>query len=188
MESTHQLGWICDANAECLYLSSAWSEFTGLTDGSGAAWLNAVHPTDRREIWVTFVNANIDHAEYRVEYRLKKRDGTYVLATAHGVPHFNALGSYEGMLGITTTAYQHAEQSKLIAENEQLKRHVLTDREREVLKLFAEGYTAETAAIQLGITENTVNVHSKNAAMKLGALNRLHAVVTAIRLNELDLR
>ncbi|KQT50182.1 hypothetical protein ASG47_20030 [Devosia sp. Leaf420] len=187
MESTRQLGWICNEFGECIYLSSAWGELTGIADGVGTVWLNAVHPDDRRATWSAFAKANLDQEEYRIDYRVRRADGGYVLATGHGVPHQNAGGLYEGMFGITMTVHQQAEASKLSVETDS-KRNVLTEREREVLRLFAEGYTAETAAVQLGITEETVKVHSKHAVTKLGALNRLHAVVTAIRLNELHVQ
>lgn len=187
MESTRQLGWICNEFGECIYLSSAWGELTGISDGIGVVWLNAVHPDDRRATWAAFAKANLDQEEYRIDYRIRRANGGYVLATGHGVPHQNTAGVYEGMLGITTTVHQQAEASKLTFEAS-ARRKVLTEREREVLRLFAEGYTAETAAVQLGITEETVKVHSKHAVAKLGALNRLHAVVTAIRLNELDVQ
>ena len=70
---------------------------------------------------------------------------------------------------------------------EQHARSLLTPREKQVLQLFAEGYTAETAGAQLGISQFTVIAHANKAVTKLGALNRTHAVITALRLNELVL-
>lgn len=56
----------------------------------------------------------------------------------------------------------------------------LTDREVEVLQLSAAGRTNVDIAILLGIKEATVKMHVKNARERLGALNRTHAVATAI--------
>lgn len=47
----------------------------------------------------------------------------------------------------------------------------ITDREKEVLKLIAEGLTAPQVAKKLCITENTVNTHSRNMRSKLNIKN-----------------
>ncbi|MFD3536470.1 LuxR C-terminal-related transcriptional regulator [Streptomyces sp. NPDC058664] len=55
--------------------------------------------------------------------------------------------------------------------------HTLTSREREVLKSLADGMsTAETAA-QLHVSPATVKSHVSHALTKLGARNRLEAVL-----------
>lgn len=52
----------------------------------------------------------------------------------------------------------------------------LTQREREVLALLAEGKRNSEIAKTLGITENTVETHLKNIFKKLGISNRIQAV------------
>lgn len=47
----------------------------------------------------------------------------------------------------------------------------ITDREKEVLKLIAEGLTAPQIAKKLSISENTVNTHSRNIRSKLDIKN-----------------
>lgn len=49
--------------------------------------------------------------------------------------------------------------------NKQVK---LTQREREILLLIAQGETVKSIAIKLGISERTVSVHVQHAKMKLG--------------------
>jgi len=56
-----------------------------------------------------------------------------------------------------------------------------TDREREVLRLVAEGATNREIASALFISENTVNFHMKNILSKLHLKNRAHAAAFAIR-------
>ncbi|MDQ0794206.1 response regulator transcription factor [Streptomyces sp. B1I3] len=71
------------------------------------------------------------------------------------------------------------------AGSEQLL-HTLTSREREVLKSLAEGMsTAETAA-QLHVSPATVKSHVSHALTKLGARNRLEAVLLFQRSYGLD--
>ena len=58
----------------------------------------------------------------------------------------------------------------------------LTDREREVLELMAEGLSNKTIAYRLEISEHTVKFHVNAILRKLGAQSRTEAVVRATRL------
>jgi len=57
----------------------------------------------------------------------------------------------------------------------------LTDRERDVLRLVADGATNREIGSQLFISENTVSFHMKNILAKLHLKNRAHAAAFAIR-------
>lgn len=62
----------------------------------------------------------------------------------------------------------------------------LTEREIEFLRLAADGKTAGQISEALGVTERTANFHIGNAIEKLGAENKTHAVVLALRMGLLD--
>jgi DNA-binding NarL/FixJ family response regulator len=62
---------------------------------------------------------------------------------------------------------------------------VLTARERDVLRLVAEGHTNREIGGRLFISEKTVSVHVSNAMAKLGALSRYEAAASAERLGYL---
>jgi DNA-binding NarL/FixJ family response regulator len=57
----------------------------------------------------------------------------------------------------------------------------LTARELEVLGLIKDGYRNKQIADRLAIAETTVNFHIKNLVSKLGANDRTHAVMIALR-------
>jgi DNA-binding NarL/FixJ family response regulator len=57
----------------------------------------------------------------------------------------------------------------------------LTPREVDVLGLIRDGLRNKQIAAQLSVSETTVNFHIKNLSQKLGANDRAHAVVIAIR-------
>ncbi|MCL4488204.1 MAG: response regulator transcription factor [Chloroflexi bacterium] len=57
----------------------------------------------------------------------------------------------------------------------------LTDREKEVLRLVAEGSTNRDIAVKLNVTENTVKYHLKNILEKLHLRNRAQAVAYAMQ-------
>jgi DNA-binding CsgD family transcriptional regulator len=56
----------------------------------------------------------------------------------------------------------------------------LTLRERRVLFELARGRTTDGAAAAIGLSPHTVRSHLRNAARKLGAETRTHAVAIAI--------
>ena len=80
--------------------------------------------------------------------------------------------------------------AKLLVENYQNTARVrdkqdpynlLTEREREILKLLAEGYSTQEIAAMLVITPKTVEGHKTNLMAKLGIHNRIDLVKYALR-------
>ena len=61
----------------------------------------------------------------------------------------------------------------------QPRRDRLTERERQILALLAEGLSNRAAAERLGITERTVKFHVAEILARLGASNRAQAVAIA---------
>ena len=57
----------------------------------------------------------------------------------------------------------------------------LSNREREILDLLAQGLTGEGVAEQLFISAETVKTHIRNAMNKLEAHTRVHAIAIALR-------
>jgi|DewCreStandDraft_1066081.scaffolds.fasta_scaffold00790_5 DNA-binding NarL/FixJ family response regulator len=58
----------------------------------------------------------------------------------------------------------------------------LSEREREVLRLLAEGYTNKEIAERLSVAEVTVKKHVQSIMAKLGATDRTHAAILGLRL------
>lgn len=63
---------------------------------------------------------------------------------------------------------------------------ILTPRETQVLRLVADGWTAQEIADQLGISDNTVRHYREGVLAKLGVQSQAHAVAEAIRRGLLD--
>ncbi len=61
------------------------------------------------------------------------------------------------------------------------RERALTAREREVLKLLAEGKTVRAAATVLGLSSKTVDAHKFNLMRKLGIHNKAELVMWAIQ-------
>jgi DNA-binding NarL/FixJ family response regulator len=62
----------------------------------------------------------------------------------------------------------------------------LTHRQREILQLLADGGSTAASARELGLSEETIKTHTKNALARLGARNRTHAVAIALRECQID--
>ncbi|PTL81356.1 response regulator transcription factor [Vitiosangium sp. GDMCC 1.1324] len=63
----------------------------------------------------------------------------------------------------------------------------LTARERDVLLHVAAGSANKEVAAKMGISEETVKTHMKNVLTKLGAKDRTHAVVVAVKRGIIDI-
>jgi PAS domain S-box-containing protein len=93
--------WVTDAAGHCTYLNRRWSEFTGQgeTEGLGLGWVDAVHPDDRAATERAFLAASAAGAPFRVEYRLRRADGTYRWAIDAAAPRFGPEGGFVGYVG-----------------------------------------------------------------------------------------
>jgi DNA-binding NarL/FixJ family response regulator len=88
----------------------------------------------------------------------------------------------------TGNAYVAPELRRMIAQEERSARpRTLSDRERQVLALVADGEPNAAIAEQLMLSGETVRTHVRNAMRKLGAHTRTHAVVQALRSEEISL-
>ena len=58
---------------------------------------------------------------------------------------------------------------------------VISEREQEVIKLIAEGYTNNEIAVKLFLSPHTVNTHRKNIMTKLGVNNTAAIVMYAVK-------
>ena len=92
--------WVTNARAECIYLNRSWYEFTGQdeTGALGFGWLDAVHPDDRGWSGETFRKANARQEPFRLEYRLRDRDGQYRWAIDAASPRFGPGGEFLGYI------------------------------------------------------------------------------------------
>lgn len=62
-----------------------------------------------------------------------------------------------------------------------MRRSTLTEREREVMKLLAQGRTVRESAAELGVSVKTIEAHKFNLMRKLDIHNKAQLVTTAIQ-------
>jgi DNA-binding CsgD family transcriptional regulator len=66
------------------------------------------------------------------------------------------------------------------------KNHVLSNRQRECLRLIAEGHTARSISVQLGISIRMVRFHLRASREKLNALSTSQAIHIAAKQHLLE--
>jgi PAS domain S-box-containing protein len=93
--------WVTDQAGSCTYLNRAWYEFTGQSkaEAEGSGWLEATHPDDKEKAERLFREANEARAPFRLEYRLRRADGTYRWAIDAASPRFGEEGEHLGYVG-----------------------------------------------------------------------------------------
>ncbi|MDZ8236157.1 MAG: PAS domain S-box protein [Nostoc sp. ChiQUE01a] len=108
--------WVTDATGYCTYLSQSWYEFTGQTEetGLGFGWTNAVHPEDRESARNIFLGATDRQEPFRLEYRLRHKDGEYHWAIDAASPWFGVDNEFKGYIGsvIDISDRKRAEQER----------------------------------------------------------------------------
>lgn len=86
---------------------------------------------------------------------------------------------------INSALKQDAENRQTLMRHAELKRRAesLTPREREVMGLIVDGRANKVIAIDLGLSERTVEIHRANVMEKMGARSVAHLVKMHLTLN-----
>lgn len=64
----------------------------------------------------------------------------------------------------------------------------ITKREKQILNLIAKEFTAKEIALELYISQETVNSHRSNLLAKLNARNTAGMIIKSLRYNILELK
>ena len=167
----------------CQYFNRAWLEFRGRTaeQEQGNGWAEGLHPDDHDLCMETYLKSFGARQPYRLEYRLRRRDGEYRWVEDQGVPRFEEDGTFAGFIGSTMDV--STRKRGIFTPDEEAVRMVfaLTERERQVLVLIAEGKSTKEAAAHLGISYKTADSHRSRILEKLGVHETASMVRYAIR-------
>ena len=167
----------------CQYFNRAWLECRGRTaeQEQGNGWAEGLHPDDHDLCMETYLKSFSARQPYRLEYRLRRRDGEYRWVEDQGVPRFEEDGTFAGFIGSTMDV--STRKRGIFTPDEEAVRMVfaLTERERQVLVLIAEGKSTKEAAAHLGISYKTADSHRSRILEKLGVHETASMVRYAIR-------
>jgi PAS domain S-box-containing protein len=174
--------WMAGPDALLTYVNRAWLEFRGRTpdEEAGDRWTETLHPDDRDLCLEIYLKAFRTHQAFRMRYRVQRASGEYSWVEVTGVPRYEG-GVFAGFMGsaIDITDRKRA----FFTPDQQSVRLVfsLTERERQVLVLIAQGKSTKETASQLGISYKTADSHRSRILEKLGVHETASMVRYAIR-------
>jgi PAS domain S-box-containing protein len=175
--------WMTGPDAQCTYVNRAWLEFRGRTldEEAGEGWTESLHPDDRDLCLDTYRKAIATRQPFRIRYRVRNAGGEYAWVEDAGVPRYESDGAFAGFMGSVVDITDR--KRGIFAPDQQSVRLVfsLTERERQVLVLIAQGKSTKETASQLGISYKTADSHRSRILEKLGVHETASMVRYAIR-------
>ncbi len=110
-DNTPVMMWVTEPDGYCTYLNRVWYDFTGQSEDEALGYgrLDATHPEDKAAAEQAFVEANAAKRPFRVEYRLRRADGTYCWAIDAATPRFGEDGAYLGYVGSVIDIHERRE-------------------------------------------------------------------------------
>jgi PAS domain S-box-containing protein len=115
--------WMSGEDARCTYFNTAWLDFTGRTldEELGDGWAQGVEPADYRRCLDTYLDAFRRRAPFRMEYRLRRADGTYAWVLDGGVPRITPDGKFLGYIGSCVDVTELKAAQRTLAESTELR-------------------------------------------------------------------
>ena len=174
--------WLSGPDAMCTFFNRAWLDFRGrrLDEEMGNGWTAGLHPDDRDLCLETYLKAFSARQPFRVQYRMQRANGEFAWVEDNGTPRIEG-GSFGGFMGTAVDVSER--RRRAFVPDEQSVRMVfsLTERERQVLVLIADGKSTKEAAASLGISYKTADSHRSRILEKLGVHETASMVRYAIR-------
>ena len=174
---------VAGPDAMCTFANRAWLEMRGrkLSDELGNGWTEGLHSDDRDLCLETYLKSFSARQPFRLSVRVQRATGEYAWVDVSGVPFFGADATFLGYIaaGIDITQIKRP----IFAPDPEAVRIVfsLTERERQVLALIAEGRSTKEAATTLGVSYKTADSHRSRILEKLGVHETASMVRYAIR-------
>ncbi|WP_374951475.1 PAS domain-containing protein [Mucilaginibacter sp.] len=96
--------WMSDAQGMITYANKTWQDWTGQTpqETLGTGWLACIMEEDLEHAAKKFLHDLGRRIPYRVEFRLRGKDGGIRWCIATGNPQYNTDGSFAGYVGACT--------------------------------------------------------------------------------------
>jgi PAS domain S-box-containing protein len=182
VESAPVMMWMSGPNSLCTYFNKRWLEWRGrrLQQELGEGWTEGVHPEDLDRCLQTYRSAFEARERFEIVYRLMRADGQYCWIVDSGSPMYDAEGKFAGYIGCGKELDGHPRISEVAARAPEATKP-LSDREKQVLVLIAQGLSTKQIAATLGISYKTADSHRTRLMEKLAVHETASVVRYAIR-------
>jgi PAS domain S-box-containing protein len=93
--------WMTGTDALCEFFNRGWLEFTGrsMEEEMGNGWAEGVHPEDFQECMDVFLSSFVARRPFRMEYRLRRADGSFRWILDQGAPRLDGERRFLGFIG-----------------------------------------------------------------------------------------
>jgi len=183
IDSAPAMIWMSGPDAIYTYFNRSWLEFRGsrLEDETGNGWTDRLHPEDRDFCIETYLKSFSARQPFRIQYRMRRSGGDFRWVEDAGIPRYDDIGNFAGFMG-SAVDINDRKRGVFVPNEESVKLVLaLTERERQVLVLIADGKSTKEAAAQLGISYKTADSHRSRILEKLGVHETASMVRYAIR-------
>jgi len=104
MDAAPVMIWVSGVDKLCTWFNKPWLDFTGrsLQQELGNGWAEGVHPIDLQRCLDIYIKQFDARERFRMQYRLRRHDGTYCWIDDIGVPRHARDGTFLGYWGSCT--------------------------------------------------------------------------------------
>lgn len=101
LETAPVMIWMSGKDGKCTYFNGGWLRYTGRPIASelGEGWAEGVHPDDLARCLEIYVQHFEARKAFRMEYRLRRADGSYGWILDDGAPRYGDDGAFLGFVG-----------------------------------------------------------------------------------------
>lgn len=101
MDTAPVMIWVSGKDKGCVWFNRPWLTFTGrsMAQELGSGWTENVHPNDYERCLEIYSGHFEARQEFRVQYRLRRRDGAYRWIDDTGIPRYAPDGTFLGYIG-----------------------------------------------------------------------------------------
>jgi len=108
MDAAPVMIWVSGPDKLCTWFNKPWLEFTGraLEQEVGNGWAEGVHSEDFQRCLATYIEGFDARTPFRMEYRLRRKDGEFRWIEDAGIPRYGQDGSFLGYIGSCTDIHE----------------------------------------------------------------------------------
>jgi PAS domain S-box-containing protein len=178
------LMWTTRPDASSDFFNQTWLDFTGvpleaqLDDG----WMQVIHPDDLERCVQTYMDAFAARRTFRMEYRLRRYDGSYHWVLDSGSPRFAPGGQFLGYVGACTDIHESVLQQQALEEGAWRLQQLTAELEATVAELRRRTEEAESARARSERTEEQARFLDEASRVLHSSLDHHETLRSVVRL------
>ncbi|MFL6254185.1 MAG: ABC transporter substrate binding protein [Pyrinomonadaceae bacterium] len=108
--------WIAGTDKLRTYFNKQWLAFTGrsMEEELGDGWAASLHPEDYARCIEVYTSSFDRREPFRMEYRLRRADGSYRWVLSTGTPRFSSAGEFLGYIGSSVDIHDRKESEEAL--------------------------------------------------------------------------